>query len=435
MPSRLPIPSDPSAEVSPPGLYRKVQPPIAVVGFVSLLTFLHYVGAMMRGPVVPLYATAHGATATGVGFIAAAHMMAAAVGSIPLGRAADVWGRRPLLLGGMAVGALSSLLLPLVEGELALMTIYGLAGFGVAAFTPSALSLVAAAAPPGRAGYAFAWYTTAHYGAIGIGPFLGGLVAEWWGYRAAFVGSGVGVAIALVIGLAAPMQGATHVDSRSGAKFADIRSNAGVWAGWVVSVGGLVTQGVVFTFFPLLAHERGLTPTAIGLVFLVLGLANTLARFPAGWLVDSTGRCTPYATGGVLVAAVATALLPHVGGRVTLLALVAVFGAVSGIAGVATGAALAASTTPAARGLVMGGYSTSLYLGLALGSFALGPVITHQGYAVGFAGGGATGVLGTLFAALLWRRAARPALNDPALLDNRVSQSTAARALRVDEGG
>ena len=270
------------------------------------------------------------------------------------------------------MGALSSLLLPLVEGELALMTIYGLAGFGVAAFTPSALSLVAAAAPPGRAGYAFAWYTTAHYGAIGIGPFLGGLVAEWWGYRAAFVGSGVGVAIALVIGLAAPMQGATHVDSRSGAKFADIRSNAGVWAGWVVSVGGLVTQGVVFTFFPLLAHERGLTPAAIGLVFLVLGLANTLARFPAGWLVDSTGRCTPYATGGVLVAAVATALLPHVGGRVTLLALVAVFGAVSGIAGVATGAALAASTTPAARGLVMGGYSTSLYLGLALGSFALG---------------------------------------------------------------
>ena len=35
------------------------------------------------------------------------------------------------------------------------MTIYGLAGFGVAAFTPSALSLVGDAAAPGKAGHAF----------------------------------------------------------------------------------------------------------------------------------------------------------------------------------------------------------------------------------------------------------------------------------------
>jgi len=86
---------------------------------VCLLTFLHYVGAQMRGPILPLYAAAHGATATGVGFIVAAHMAVAAGGSIPLGRTSDVWGRRPLLLGGMAVTAVTSPLLPLFEGELA----------------------------------------------------------------------------------------------------------------------------------------------------------------------------------------------------------------------------------------------------------------------------------------------------------------------------
>lgn len=381
-----------------------MQPHLSILILVCLLTFLHYVSAQMRGPVLPLYAAAHGATATGVGFIVAAHMMVAAVGSIPLGRASDVWGRRPLLLGGMAVGVVTSLLLPFVEGEIALMMIYGLAGVGVAAFTPSALSLVGDAAPPGRAGYAFAWYTTAHYSAIGIGPFLGGLAAHWWGYRMAFVGSAVGIAIALVVGLAMPMRAVGQASSGSGATFADIRGNASVWAGWIVAASGLITQGVVFTFFPLLGHEQGLTPAAIGLVFLVLGLANTAARFPAGWLVDHTGWCTPYAIGGVLVASVATALLPHVAGQVTLLALVAVFGAVSGAAGVAVGTALTGATTPATRGLVMGGYSTSLYLGLALGSFAVGPIITHQGYPVGFAAGGTAGVLGTLVAALLWAR-------------------------------
>jgi MFS family permease len=373
---------------------------------VCLLTFLHYVGAQMRGPILPLYAAAHGATATGVGFIVAAHMAVAAAGSIPLGRASDVWGRRPLLLGGMVVTAVTSLLLPLFEGELALLTIYALAGFGVAAFTPSALSLVGDAAAPGRAGYAFAWYTTAHYGAIAVGPFLGGLAAQWWGYREAFVGSAIVVAAALVFGLAVPSPAPPTGQSRPGATFADIRGNADVWAGWLVSVGGLTTQGVVFTFFPLLAHERGLAPAAIGLVFLVLGLANTLARFPAGWLVDRTGRCTPYAVGGVMVASVVTAFLPSTTGHVALLALAAIFGAVSGTAGVATGVALAGAAPPASRGVVMGGYSTALYLGLALGSFALGPVITRHGYSAGFSAGGAAGAVGALIAALLWARGA-----------------------------
>jgi len=150
-----------------------------VLALVCVLTFLHYVGAQMRGPVLSLYAATHGATATGVGLIMGAHMAAAAIGSIPLGRVSDVWGRRRLMRGGMAVGVVTSLLLPVVDDELTLMMVYGLAGLGVAAFTPSALSLVGDAAAPGRLGHAYAWYSTAHYGAIGVGPFLGGLVAEW----------------------------------------------------------------------------------------------------------------------------------------------------------------------------------------------------------------------------------------------------------------
>jgi predicted MFS family arabinose efflux permease len=97
--------------------------------------------------------------------------------------------------------------------------------------------------------------------------------------------------------------------------------------------------------------------------------------------------------------------LPHITERAPLFALVAVYGVVSGTAGVAIGVALAATTTPAARGLVMGGYSTALYLGLALGSFALGPVITRYGYPMGFAVAAVVGAVGTVVAAVLWVKA------------------------------
>jgi len=283
------------------------------------------------------------------------------------------------MLGGMTVGVATSLALPLVESEIALILIYGLAGLGVAAFTPSALSVVGDMAPPGRAGHAFAWYSTAHYAAIGIGPFLGGVVAEWWGYRAAFVASAAGIALAVMVGRAVLMPGAAITRPPGGATFADVKGNPAVWAGWILSVSGLLIQGVVFPFFPLLAQERGLGPAAIGLVFLVLGLANTLARLPAGWLIDRTGRAALYTLGGVLAASVATALLPHAEGHATALALAAAFGATSGIAFVGVSVGLAAAATPATRGLVMGGYSTALYLGFGLGSIALGPVIARYG--------------------------------------------------------
>src|SRR5207245_566443 len=115
-------------------------------------------------------------------------------------RAPDVWGRRLLRLGGMAIGVVTSLLLPLAGRPASLLTIYAIAGLGVAAFTPSALSLAGDAAPRGRIAYAYGWYSTAHYGAIGIGPFVGGLVAEWGGDRLAFVAGVGGVAFDRAVG-------------------------------------------------------------------------------------------------------------------------------------------------------------------------------------------------------------------------------------------
>jgi MFS family permease len=79
-------------------------------------------------------------------------MMVATVGSIPLGRASDVWGRRRLLLAGMAISAVTSLVLPLTERTVPLALVYGAAGLGVAAFTPSTLSMVGDAAGTEREG-------------------------------------------------------------------------------------------------------------------------------------------------------------------------------------------------------------------------------------------------------------------------------------------
>ena len=379
-----------------------------VLGLACLLTLLHYTGAYMRVPVLPLYATAHGASPAAVGLIMGAHMVVAAISAIPFGLASDRWGRRTLLLGGMALSALTSLLLPLVSLPPGLMVIYGAAGLGVAAFTPSVMSLVGDVAAPGAMARAYGWYTMALYAGFGLGPILGGYVAQGWGERTAFVVAGIVIAASLAAGGMLPRVETGAARSAPLAAFDQVRRNRRVWAGWTATVSGLGLWGAILTFFPLLARERGILPLEIGLVLGVQAFVNTAARVPAGWLLDRTGTRRPYVLGGLVTAALATALLPHASGRADFVLLSAVIGAAFAMTFVAVGAALSEATTPATRGLAMGGYSTAIYIGMGLASITLGPVMAGWGYAVGFGVAGATGVLGTLVTATLWGRALKP---------------------------
>ncbi len=379
-----------------------------VLGLACLLTLLHYTGAFMRVPVLPLYASAHGATPTDVGLITGAQMVVAAVSAIPFGFASDRWGRRAFLLGGMAVSALTSLLLPLVTSQVGLMVIYGAAGLGVAAFTPSVMSLVGDAAAPGTVARAYAWYTTALYTGFGAGPILGGYVAQFWGHRAAFVVAGIIIGAALAVGVMLPLTEAGTARSGALAAFGDLRRNRRVWAGWIATVSGLAVWGAILTFFPLLARDRGISPLEIGLVLGVQSLVNTIARVPLGWVLDRTAARRPYILGGLVTAALATAILPHLSRRIDFVLVGAVLGVALAVAFVAIGAGLSEATTPATRGLAMGGYSTAIYVGMGLASIGLGPVIGRWGYTAGFTLAGAAGVLGTLLAVALWGRSDPP---------------------------
>jgi MFS family permease len=65
----------------------------------------------------------------------------------------------------------------------------------------------------------------------------------------------------------------------------------------------------------------------------------------------------------------------------------------------AVGALIAVSVPPVQRGLAMGMYNTSVYLGMMAGSTTIGVCIAATGYPVGFALGGLAAVAG-LFAFL-----------------------------------
>jgi EmrB/QacA subfamily drug resistance transporter len=104
------------------------------------------------------------------------------------GRAADLLGRRRMLMAGLAVFGLGSLGAGLAWGEAALIGARGLQGVGAAIVTPAALSLLAATFPEGRERTVAlgAWSAAGGLGGV-AGLLLGGMLAGSVGWEWAFV--------------------------------------------------------------------------------------------------------------------------------------------------------------------------------------------------------------------------------------------------------
>ncbi|MFJ6138198.1 MFS transporter [Kitasatospora sp. NPDC092286] len=98
---------------------------------------------------------------------------------LSLGSVSDSVGRRPVLLCGLGLAALSALCF-LFEGGLPLLCLGRLlSGLSAGLFTGTATAYVLELAPPGHEGRAAFASTAANMGGLGCGPLLAGLLAQY----------------------------------------------------------------------------------------------------------------------------------------------------------------------------------------------------------------------------------------------------------------
>jgi DHA1 family multidrug resistance protein-like MFS transporter len=374
------------------------------------LTFVLYLGAYMRLPLVPLYASDLGATTVQVGMINAGFMVAAAILSLPLGLVSDRLGRKRLIMAGMAISGLTSLSLLLVRTPFQVGAIYLFSGIGLACFSPSMMSYVGDVSPPQFLGRAYGWYTSSLYLGMAAGPGLGGAIAAG-GFRTAFFFSAAVIAAGLFLGgprMPTPPVVIRPASLSLAADFREIVGNRTVLACWVATFFSTYAWGALFAFFPLYAREAGISVTHTGLIFTCQAAANAAFRIPIGHLSDRTGKRERYIVAGCLLFALCIALVGVFRDAVSLYLLFGGIGGAVAAAFTAIGAALSEAVPTRVRGLAMGGYNTCIYGGFAISAATLGTVITRFGFSAGFAVAGGMCALSILaFAFLFPQTAAR----------------------------
>lgn len=356
----------------------------------SFVTFTVYTALYVRIPLVPLYASDLGVSPSEVGLIALVLMGSAALASVPLGFVSDRLGRRSLALLGVLVGATTSLLLPLARSGLAIAALYLFAGLGIAAFTPSVMSLVSELAPPGYAGRVYGWLTLASQAGVSIGPAVGGAVAHALGIPIAFVVSGVLMLGAAVVGfLVLPGgRGKSQAGSRAwravGTTGRRLLANPLVSGAWAVAFSATFAWGTVLTFLPLYARSLDLSPAEIGLLIGAHALASAASRLPAGLVVDRLRAYGLFLVVGLLAYGAVVFAFGHTVAFPLLLLLALAGGTFNGSTFVAVGATIALGADARTRGVAMGVYTSFLYAGLALGPAVVGRAVQIDGYATGF---------------------------------------------------
>lgn len=158
----------------------------------------------VRGAIVPLFvrdALHRSAVWTGVGFLLYAALNGIAL--LPAGRAADLIGRRPVIIAGCAISAGGMAMLAVLPGLWAFLAALAVAGLG-SGLLDVAPSAMIGDLLGGRGGTLIAFYQMA--GDIGsvTGPIAAGLLVDAASYSAAFALAAAVLGAAAILALLSP---------------------------------------------------------------------------------------------------------------------------------------------------------------------------------------------------------------------------------------
>jgi len=188
---------------------------------------------------VPAIGREFGAPVVALNWAVGAYLLSSAALLLPIGRFADLAGRRRIFVAGLVLHAIATLACGAAGSIGWLVALRALQGAAAAMGFATGLAILTASTPRGRRGHVLGLNTAAVYAGLSLGPVLGGLLTDQLGWRSIFLvtgAAGAALAFAAVVGLRGEWFGA------AGERFD--HGGAGLYAASVVLLlVGLSTSG------------------------------------------------------------------------------------------------------------------------------------------------------------------------------------------------
>lgn len=121
-----------------------------------------------------------------INWIATSFILTTAVFVVPCGKFADIYGRKKILFYGLLIFTLSSVLCGLSINTFMLISFRALQGVGGAMISATVIAIITSVYSPGERGKAIGINVAAIYTGLSIGPVVGGIVTQHFGWRILF---------------------------------------------------------------------------------------------------------------------------------------------------------------------------------------------------------------------------------------------------------
>ncbi len=371
------------------GRPRLVTRPFVLVTSVALIFFV-YVGMMV--PIVPLFIEGPlGAGEFGIGLTVAVFAMTAIAVRPLVGRIADRYGRRVLMVGGALIAAAGGALSAHVDTLWQLLALRGVMGIGEASVFVGAATLIADLSPRDRRAEGASYFSVAVFGGLGVGPILGEWLLGDDQFARAFTFAALFAVGGAVVACFAPSR-VVSPDDGDGGGVADLPA-AGTKRPLIHPVAlspGLVLACSVAgfasfsAFIPEYARDVGLSES--GGLFAVYALVSLLVRVLGARWPEQLGprRAVTIGMGSILASLSILALVPTV-------PALWVAAAVMGFGVAFNYPSLMALTVNRAsdrdRAMAISSFTMFFEVGSAVGGLAIGAFAQMVGKQTGFFGG------------------------------------------------
>lgn len=187
-------------------------------------------------------------------WVATAYLLTVAIFLIPFGRLADIHGRKKIFLYGIVLFTLASLLCGLAPNINTLLFFRVLQAIGSGMIFSTSVAIITVVFPPKERGRAMGIAISAVYLGLSLGPFIGGLLTQYFSWRSIFF-------FVVPLGLLTIYFILTKLKN----EWADSKGEPFDWGGSVLYA---VSLFFIMIGFPKLPEMIGLMYLVIGIVFL-----------------------------------------------------------------------------------------------------------------------------------------------------------------------
>lgn len=122
-----------------------------------------------------------------LGWVAYSFLLSAATVLVPVGKMADIWGRKRLFTLGLLIYTMSSFLCAVIGSPYSLILFRLIQGVGGAMIFGTSIAVLTSVFPVGQRGRALGINVASVYLGLSAGPFLGGFLTEHFGWRSIFL--------------------------------------------------------------------------------------------------------------------------------------------------------------------------------------------------------------------------------------------------------